>query len=183
MRKTQRILAIDPGTREMGVAVFENGHLLYTGVETFRRLPSPRERLKQARVTVERLLADFRPSILTVERAFIGKSRKAVLLNVLVNQICALGRRNEIVVQTFAPNTVKKVVAGYGWARKEEVARAVARQFPKLTAFLPPDRNWKRRYRLNMFDAVALALACSVGGRNPRPPRPRDSWPNVRGRG
>jgi Holliday junction resolvasome RuvABC endonuclease subunit len=170
MLKKHRILAIDPGTREMGVAVFENGRLLYSGVETFRRLPSPAERLKQARATLERLLADFRPAILTVEKTFIGKSRKAALLNVLVNQICALGWRNEIVVQTFAPNTVKKIVAGYGWARKEEVARAVARQFPKLTAFLPPDRNWKRRHQLNMFDAVALGIACLSSSPKSRAP-------------
>ncbi len=159
MLKKERILAIDPGTREMGVAVFENGHLLYAGVETFRKLPSPRGRLKQARATVERLLGDFRPAILTVEKTFTGKSRKTALLNVLVAQICAVGRRKGIAVQKYAPNTVKKVVAGYGWAKKEEVAHAVARQFPKLTAFLPPDRNWKRRHQLNMFDAVALGIA------------------------
>jgi crossover junction endodeoxyribonuclease RuvC len=160
MDKENRILAINPGTREMGVAVFGTGHLIYAGVETFGKLNSPVERLRQARLTIERLLGDFRPTVLAVEKTFIGKNRKAALLNVLVAQICALGRRKRVAVRTFAPNTVKKVVAGYGWARKEEVAKAVARQFPKLTAFLPPDRNWKRRHQLNMFDAVALGMAC-----------------------
>jgi crossover junction endodeoxyribonuclease RuvC len=171
MLKQQRILAIDPGTREMGVAVFENRQLLYTGVETFRKLPLPGERLKQARATVERLLADFRPALLAVEKTFIGKSRKAALLNVLADEIGAVGQRRGIAVQGFAPNTVKKIVAGHGWATKEEVARAVAVKFPKLKAYLPPDRNWKRRHQLNMFDAVALGVACLTNEAKNRSPR------------
>ncbi|MCL5005146.1 MAG: crossover junction endodeoxyribonuclease RuvC [Acidobacteria bacterium] len=169
MPKKQRILAIDPGTREMGVAVLERGTLLYSGVETFRKLPSPVERLRQVRATVARLLRDFRPSVLAVEKTFVGRShRHAAILSFLASEIAALGRRNGITVVSLAANTVKKAVAGNGWATKEEVARAVTRQFPKLMAFLPPDRNWKRRRVLNMFDAVALALACSAAG-NPRP--------------
>ncbi len=171
MPKKNKILAIDPGTREMGVAVLESGHLRYCGVETFRKLPSREERLKQSRAAVARLISDFQPTLLAVEKAFIGKSRCAALLNVLSDAIVAIGRRNGITVVSLAANTVKKVVAGNGWATKEEVAQAVTRQFPKLMAFLPPDRNWKRRYRLNMFDAVALALACSAATRNSPAPR------------
>lgn len=154
----------------MGVAVLENGVLLYSVVEIFRRLPSHEERWKQGRAAVVRLIHDFRPSLLAVEKTFIGKNRTAALLNVLTDEIAALGWRRGIAVRAFAPNTVKKIVAGHGWTRKEEVAQAVARKFPKLKAYLPPDRNWKRRRQLNMFDAVALAIACSAAEGDPRAP-------------
>ena len=156
----------------MGVAVLERGSLLYSGVETFRKLPSPVERLRQVRVTVARLIRDFRPAVLAVEKTFIGRNRHhAAILSFLASEIAALARRNGITVVSLAANTVKKAVAGNGWATKEEVAQAVARQFPKLTAFLPPDRNWKRRHVLNMFDAVALALACAHQAWKPHDPR------------
>jgi Holliday junction resolvasome RuvABC endonuclease subunit len=154
----------------MGVAVVERGNLLYSAVEIFRKLPSQEERLKQGRAAVTRLIHDFRPSVLAVEKTFIGKNRDAALLNVFADEIAALGRRRGIAVRAFAPNTVKKIVAGHGWATKEEVARAVAVEFPKLRAYLPPDRNWKRRRHLNMFDAVALAIACSASERDPCAP-------------
>lgn len=170
MPKKHRILGIDPGTREMGVAVIERGNLLYSAVEIFRKLPSREERLKQGRAAVTRLIGDFRPSVLAVEKTFTGKNRDAALLSVLAHEIAALGRRRGIAVRAFAPNTVKKIVAGNGWATKEEVARAVAVEFPKLRAYLPPDRNWKRRHHLNMFDAVALAIACSAAEGDPRAP-------------
>jgi crossover junction endodeoxyribonuclease RuvC len=160
MSKKKRILAIDPGTREMGVAVLENGSLIYHGVETFRKLPSPQDRLRQGRSAVARLIRDFRPTVLVVEKTFIGRNRNATLLNVLGDEIGALGRRHGITVVSLAPNTVKKAVAGYGWATKADVAKAITARYPKLKAYLPPGRKWKQQRHYNMFDAVALGIAC-----------------------
>ena len=170
MRKTHRILAIDPGSREMGVAVLENGSLLYHGVETFRKLRSPHDRLRQGRAAVRRLIRDFRPAVLVIEKTFIGRNHSAALLNVLGDEIAALGRRHGITVASLAPNTVKKMVAGNGWASKAEVAKAIAARFPELKAYLPPGRKWKLRRHYNMFDAVALGPAC-LSTRNVHRPR------------
>ena len=160
MSKKNRILAIDPGTREMGVALLESGSLLYAGVETFCRLPSREERLRQIRATLMRLIHDFRPAVLAVEKNLVGRNHhQKTPLSDLVNEIASLGYRNGISVVSLTSNSVKKAVTGNGWATKKEVAQAVALHFPKLMAFLPPERIWKRRYRLNMFDAVALGLA------------------------
>jgi len=160
MIKKNRILAIDPGTCEMGVAVLENGNLVYHGVETFRKLRTPEEQLRQGRAAVARLIRDFRPTVLVVEKTFVSKSRNAALLNVLGDEIGALGRHHGITVVSLAPNTAKKAVAGYGWATKAEVAKAIAVRYPKLKAYLPPGRKWKQRRHYNMFDAVALGVAC-----------------------
>ena len=103
---------------------------------------------------------NFRPAVLAVEKNFVGRNhRQKMLLSDLTSEITSLGRRNGISVVSLTSNTVKKAVTGDGWATKKEVAQAVALHFPKLMAFLPPERIWKRRYRLNMFDAVALGLA------------------------
>lgn len=157
VRAKTRILAIDPGTREMGVAVLENRCLLYQGVEVFRKFLSDEECLEAGRETVTRLIRDFRPNLLVVEKTFIGRNPNTVLLNEFSRQVCATGRDHGIVVVSLAANTVKRAVAGDGRASKADVARAVAVHFPVLRTFLPPDRKWKRLRQLNMFDAVALA--------------------------
>jgi len=170
MPKKYRILAIDPGTREMGVAVLENDRLVYHGVETFRKFSLPHNQLKQVRTAIARLIHDFRPAVLAVEKTFIGKNhRHAAPLSVLGDEIAALGRRHGIAVVSIAANTVKKAVTGNGWATKAEVAKAIAARYPKLKAYLPPDRNWKRRHHLNMFDAVALGVACLTASKSRRP--------------
>jgi Holliday junction resolvasome RuvABC endonuclease subunit len=153
------ILAIDPGTREMGVAVLDNGALIYAGVKVIPKGRTPHETLARCRGVVLRCLRDFKPGTVVVEKTFIGKNRNAALLNVLSDEILALGKRGKLRVHSLAPNTVKKAIAGSGSAGKDEVARAVVRRFPELAAFLDQNRKWKARFHANMFDAVALALA------------------------
>ena len=156
--KKNTILAIDPGTREMGVAVLDGGTLVQAGVKVIPRGRTPHETLANCREAVLRCLRDFKPATLVVEKTFIARNRNAALLNVLSDEIVALGRRRNLRVVSLAPNSVKKAVAGSGSASKAEVARAVVRRFPELAAFLNQNRKWKARFHANMFDAVALGI-------------------------
>jgi Holliday junction resolvasome RuvABC endonuclease subunit len=162
IQQTTRLLAIDPGTHEMGVAVCQGAALLYHGVKVIQKGRSPRETLDRAMSAVGGLIDDFRPEVLVVEHTFIGRNRNAALLNVLADEIQALGRRARLTVLWFAPNAVKKAITGYGWATKAEVAKAVAGRYPELKAYLVHDRKWKARFHENMFDAVALGMMALV---------------------
>jgi crossover junction endodeoxyribonuclease RuvC len=153
-----RILAIDPGTREMGVAFLEGGKLIYHGVKVIRKKRSPHERLQAGREIVLRLIRDFRPAILVVEKTFFSRNRNTSLLNVFADEIVAIGKRKGLKVKAFAPSTMKKAIAGNGHATKEEVAGVVVARFPELKVYLTQDRKWKERFHQNMFDAVALAM-------------------------
>ena len=57
MSKT-KILAIDPGTRAMGVALLEGDKLVYHGVLTIKKGKSPYETLKEGRRLILRLIDD-----------------------------------------------------------------------------------------------------------------------------
>jgi crossover junction endodeoxyribonuclease RuvC len=155
---TTRILAIDPGTREMGVAVLESASLLYHGVSVIRPGRSPQETLKRGMATVSGFIEDFRPDVLVIEQTFIGRNRNAALLNIFADEIKALAKRRGLHVLSFAPSVVKKAICGYGWATKAEVAKAVVVRYPELRAYLFKDRKWKERFHANMFDAVALGV-------------------------
>jgi len=60
-RNNKKILAIDPGTREMGIAFLEKGKLIYHGVKNIKKGKSPHETLKKGRKVVLRLIKDFNP--------------------------------------------------------------------------------------------------------------------------
>ncbi len=158
MPKHKRILAIDPGTREMGIALLEGERLLYHGVKVFAKKTSPHETLNQGRETVIRLINDFRPDILVFEKTFFANNRNSALINVLVDEIKTIGKKRKLQVVGYAANTVKKFICGNGRATKKEVARAVIGRFPELTVYLKQDRKWKESYHHNMFDAVALGM-------------------------
>lgn len=158
MNINDKILAIDPGTREMGVAFLDGGKLIYHGVKVIRKKRSPHERLEAGREIVLRLIGDFRPVILVVEKTFFAKNRNTSLLNVFADEIVSIGKRKGLTVKAIAPSTMKKAICGNGHASKEEVAGVVVAKFPELKVYLTQDRKWKERFHQNMFDAVALAM-------------------------
>jgi len=158
-KNSTRILAIDPGTREMGIAFFENRKLIYHGVEVIKDdKKMPHERLRQARKVILRLIRDLKPRLLITEKAFFANNRNASLLNVFVDEIRAIGGRKKLKVISYAPSTVKKYICGNGHASKREVAKVVIAKYPELKVYLTQDRAWKEKYHQNMFDAVALGM-------------------------
>jgi Holliday junction resolvasome RuvABC endonuclease subunit len=159
MRKNHsKILAIDPGTRQMGVAFLEEGKLIYYGVKVIKKKKSPHETLKEGRKVILRLINDFKPDVLVFEKTFFVNNRSASLLNVFVDEIKAIGKRKGLKVVGYAPSTVKKFTCGNGRASKKEVARVIVSKYPELKVYLTQDRAWKEEYHQNMFDAVALAM-------------------------
>lgn len=164
-----KILAIDPGTRTMGVALLDRKKLVYHGVRAISAEGAPRERLNEARRTVLRLINDLKPDALVVEKTCFANNRHGAALHALVRNLVALGRRKRLRVISFAANTVKKRVCGNGRASKREVAQAVIARYPELGVYLTQDRKWKERYHQNMFDAVAVGMVdIQQGGQSPR---------------
>ncbi len=142
----------------MGVALLDNGALIYGGVKVIRNRRSPHEIIRECRKIVLRLIKDYRPQVLMAEKTFFANNRNSALLNVLFDEIRSIGKRKKLQVICYAPNTVKKAICGNGLAKKEEVARVVIAKYPELKVYLTQDRKWKESFHHNMFDAVALGM-------------------------
>lgn len=157
MPNTNKILAIDPGTRHMGLAFLGRGKLHYYGVKNIKNR-SASETLKEGRKLISRLIREMKPTLLAVEKTFFGTSPNAALLNLVSDEIRTVAKRLRVPVVGYAPTTVKKFITGFGHATKKEVAKAIVIWHPELRVYLTQDRAWKERYHQNMFDAVALAM-------------------------
>lgn len=163
-KNNSKILAIDPGTRYMGIAFLDKGKLIYYGVKVIKKKKSPHETLKEGRRIVLRLIKDFKPKVLVVEKTFFAKHKNISLLNVFVDEIRVIGKRKRLKVVSYAPNTVKKFICGNGRATKDEVAKVIISKYPELKVYITQDRKWKERYHQNMFDAVALGVMADIKG-------------------
>jgi len=164
-KDNSKILAIDPGTRVMGIAFLDNRQLIYYSVKAIRdSIKTPHEKLREGRKIILRLIKDFKPQVLVVEKAFFANNRNASLLNVFVDETKAIGKRKRLKVISYAPSTVKKYICGNGHASKKEVARVVVAKYPELKVYLTQDRAWKEKYYQNMFDAVALGIVTTLEG-------------------
>ncbi len=67
-----RILAIDPGTRQMGIVVLQGNDLLYYSVKDFKRKRPADELIKATRETLLRLIQDYEPNVLAYEKIGAG---------------------------------------------------------------------------------------------------------------
>ena len=158
MRKTpETILALDPGLRELGYAVLAGRRLAASGVLNLQELPRHR-RLSAARAHVQRWAKAHRPTAIVVEKTYPHPLPWLDNLHTLTRGVRRIALRRQADFAAYAPQTVRKGLVGNGWAKKPEIAVAVAHRFPQLRVHLTQDRRWKERYWQNMFDAVALAI-------------------------
>jgi len=98
LRNQSKILAIDPGTKYMGVALLEGGALIYSGVKVIKNRRSAQEILREGRKILLRLLRDYRPNLLVIEKTFFAKNRSTALLNVLADEIRNVAKRKGLEV-------------------------------------------------------------------------------------
>jgi crossover junction endodeoxyribonuclease RuvC len=154
-----RILAIDPGTRELGVAVLSEGELLYYGVKTIRRRGSASEILSQVQQVILRLIADYKPQYLAIEKMFLIH-KSAALLNVTADEIKVVAKEQGLAIYEYAPTVVRKMICQTGKATKKQAAKIIAGQYPELARYLEQRSKWETLYYANMFDAIAVGLCC-----------------------
>jgi Holliday junction resolvasome RuvABC endonuclease subunit len=157
----RKILAIDPGTREMGVAVLAGIELEYYGVKTITDRKSPSSILLQGSQIVFGLIGLYKPGVLAIERPFMGYGNRSATLVSLEREIVKLGASLGIEVREIGPKRMKKIVAGSGSSTKKDVAKIICSKFPELRIYFGQTHKYKDKYWQNMFDAVAVGLAAS----------------------
>ena len=155
--KTDTILALDPGLRDLGYAVLHGRRLIASGVLGLRRVAKD-ARLTTARKNVRSWLRLHRPDVVVVEKTYQHPVPWLNELHLISRTARSLATRSHADFAMYSPQRVRSTVAGSGKAKKPDVAVAVAHHFPSLRVYLTQDRRWKERYWQNMFDAIALAL-------------------------
>lgn len=160
--KLSKILAIDPGSKEMGIAFLEGeSELAYYTVKTFRCSRDPKVVLGEVRNEISRVIGIYKPNIFVLERLYYIQQKGSPLLKKVYQELKKIGHRNGLDVVELAPNTVRASLIGNGRATKLETAKVLAARFPHLRAFLIEQnrKRWQQKYWFNMFDAVALAVS------------------------
>jgi crossover junction endodeoxyribonuclease RuvC len=124
------VLGIDPGTAALGYGIVEAsaGRLrevdhgcLQTSADS--SLP---ERLLAIHALVEELIAVHAPQLVAVERLFFSRNVQTALgVGHARGVVLLAAAQHGLPVREATPNEVKKAIAGYGAADKEQVQRMV----------------------------------------------------------
>lgn len=165
--KHPTILGIDPGTKEMGLAVLRGKELRFFGVRALRNGKRPYDVIGQARHVVLTAIETYEPDVVAIEQPFNLATTRSHVLNVIADELCERVREIGLELVVLSPDVIRLRVLGNPRATKIEVARAlVGRGFEQLRELIPqpPARaalglRPKDKYWLHMFDALALAVA------------------------
>ena len=161
------ILGIDPGTKEMGLAVLRGEVLLAYGVRTLRNGARPYDVIGQARRVVLQVVARHSPHIVAIEEPLMLPTKRAALMSVIADELGSRSRELGLKVVRLRPDQIRQRSVGNPRATKIEVAEAlVGNGFDQLRPFVPrrPARaalglRPRDKYWLHMFDALAAAVA------------------------
>jgi crossover junction endodeoxyribonuclease RuvC len=152
-----RILGIDPGLNVTGYAVLEatgtKPQIVEAGVlrpSTGKEKPDMARRLRTLYENLTEVIEEHRPSVMAVEQLYAHymHPRTAILMGHARGVIFLAGAIFNISVISYAATKVKKTIAGTGRTTKEQMQRAMVREFNLLNLPEPHD----------VADALAIAL-------------------------
>jgi crossover junction endodeoxyribonuclease RuvC len=150
------ILGIDPGLERMGCAILKRigskEILLYSTCVITSRKISYAERLLCLAKALEKIMNDFKPDILSVEKLFFAANQKTAMQIAEVRGIILyLAAKKKIPVKEYTPLQIKSCLTGYGRAEKFQVQKMVCAM---LNIKTPPKYD-------DEMDAIATAITCN----------------------
>jgi Holliday junction resolvasome RuvABC endonuclease subunit len=155
-KKYSRILAIAPSSRGFGYAVLEAEKIANYGSMTVSKDKNPKCAMK-----AEGLILHFEPEVLALEDTGAEGSKRHPRIRELSQRLLALSLHHKIPVAWFSREQVMQFFLGYGKGTKQQMAQSIGNRFREdLGPMVPPKREaWMNQdYRIDIFDAVALAL-------------------------
>jgi len=127
-----RVLGIDPGIGRTGVAVVDGGigQLVLHHSSCVTTTPGTADALRLADMSrqLTAVLELYQPDSAAVETLYFSSNRTTAMQVAQARGVilCVLAQAG-VSIAEYAPNQVKEAVAGYGAARKPQVARMVRR--------------------------------------------------------
>ncbi|OGB87885.1 crossover junction endodeoxyribonuclease RuvC [candidate division WOR-1 bacterium RIFCSPLOWO2_02_FULL_46_20] len=146
-------LGIDPGTASTGYGLIteKNGKLVFVdyGVIYTSTTESSQGRLRIIYNELKRLIKDYKPQIVAIEKVFFGKNVKtAISVGAARGMTLLAAAEGKIQVAEYTPLEVKIAITGYGRADKKQI-QAMVKQLLGLSFLPKPD---------DAADALAIAI-------------------------
>ena len=158
-----RLLAIDPGTRYLGVAVFEGRDLVDHMVKGVRDKNTTKV-INRVRSVLVKLIDRYQVEALVLEGPYYAQSKTSKGMKAMIQAIKALVRKRKLRFYSLSPLMVKRHLCPQGKAVRMEAARVIAEcYYPWLWREYEKERArswWRDHYHLRVFNAVALGLYC-----------------------
>jgi RNase H-fold protein (predicted Holliday junction resolvase) len=164
-----KVLAINPGSKYLGLAVFKNTELVNWAIKKLRSKGMTHDQvLEKVAKILERLVSEYQPDFMAIGKPALNQSKNSPLLRAIIAKIKEARKMKVKRIYSFSVLKVRKYIC-----RDEKVTKMnqekiiVTQYYPWLYHRYEKDRKndekgqwWKRKYHSTLFDAVALGIYC-----------------------
>ena len=154
-RKEINILAVNPGTKYIGLAVFQGPDLTYWGIKAFKGKWS-KKKMDKIISTILNLLDRYGITRIVLKK--VNHSRSSGNLNQLVGAIENLAKKKRLKISLYDLSDIKKFLAKDTKINKMDIAGLVADRYQFLSYQLEKERKHKHPYFVRMFEAIAAGM-------------------------
>jgi len=157
LKETLRIIGINPGTRYLGLAIFQDWNLIDWRIKNLEGKWSTKKIDKVISALKEQIeLYDL--NAIALKRVHPAVSSKN--LRKLIDRIKSLAAQKRIKVYQYSIKEVEGILLAEGRHNKKSLAQKMSADYPVLIYELEKEKTNKNPYRMKMFEAVALGAAC-----------------------
>ena len=151
------VIAVVPGTRSLGIAVFMDVELIYYGIKEaskHRLRHTPYSRAREAARLVEQVIHKYQSSHF-VTLNLHAVQRLSAKLPTIAKEITRAARHLKLTLHTYERAEIRKRLCPEGRVTRQTVAIHLATLYPELSRHVKDVSLWQRLYYARMFDAVA----------------------------
>jgi RNase H-fold protein (predicted Holliday junction resolvase) len=149
------ILAIAPGKRELGVAVFVGADLVYASVKTIRHRKSRKLLLREVTGILRQLFEDFSITIV-VTKAITQYQKLSPDLERIVEQIKLEADQKGLQIVRITLEQIKSVICKDEKATEKKAFETLGTDYPELEKYWNRPNKWQNDYYAFLFSAVAV---------------------------
>lgn len=162
--KPSIIIAVVPGTRTLGVAVFKGLELIYYGIKEaskHRLQHTPHSRAREAVRSIEQVVHKYQPDhcVTLSSHPFQCLSDK---LPVIAEEIRRSARNLQLRFYEYQRTELRNQLCPGARATRQAVAAHLSVLYPELARYVRGVSVWQRLYYARMFDAVAAGYAFAL---------------------
>lgn len=153
--EVNKILAINPGSRYLGLAVFYGTELRDWRIKTTGR----EEGFKRQKVITSmliKLIERHDINVLVVKRIHVSRSSNS--LGLIRKKISQIGTAKNLALSEYTIEDIKRFFDPYQTKNKRFLMEEVAIRYPDLFTELEREKRHKNPYLVRMFEAIALGI-------------------------
>jgi Holliday junction resolvasome RuvABC endonuclease subunit len=157
LKKPLKIIGINPGTRYLGIAVFQGSELMDWRIKILKGEWS-KEKMKRATEIISDFVERYEPGVLAIKK--LHPSRRSQNLARLVTRIKEISKRKGIKVYQYSIKDLEEFFIQDDKLNKKNLAEAIVSENPALFHELKKEKSHKNPYHIRAIEAVALASIC-----------------------